>query len=498
MATPEVLQREADLLLSSPLIELHKGENGKSRGLSIEKKIELLESLTGKVTNRRSRRWLNDRLLMELVPRLNAEEIRGLFAPPPWGDDVPTSAFCMTNGGEWDKFRTIDMDKEANIIGALNNSSRKKKFHVDGDKMAVLNAWRRIDCRTREALRRSFLSELISGYEDCIRTFIKESVDGDVLTLQVQDPFHRLLLHGVCEFYNLVSVTVTQDAESPKVTRIKKKKMGVIELPNITLSHFLKMSKEGIWLMHSLTQAFKGNPAAVCLLEEERDEKWLQAEAAEFNISVTCYLTRITDSASPNPRFRLRWFTPVAEVPDVNPIDVSKIQNGGAHECFIIELNFPAVPITNSILLSVVMGGYVLKYLLVKRTIDLQVVLPSGKSVTEPEPQFGDILKCPGRGLNVSGIAPPDSEFDFITRFFCPKYGINEKHDTDMLKASIACLEDIFLRPYIAGSFLSRFSRRWVVIRFVEVHIVPWHPIGAKSWENVISLHMRHHLEVEY
>lgn len=41
--------------------------------------------LSLQVSNRRSRRWLNDRLLMELVPRLNAEEIRGLFAPPPFG-----------------------------------------------------------------------------------------------------------------------------------------------------------------------------------------------------------------------------------------------------------------------------------------------------------------------------------------------------------------------------------------------------------------------------
>uniref|UniRef100_A0A5B7CAP7 R3H-associated N-terminal domain-containing protein n=1 Tax=Davidia involucrata TaxID=16924 RepID=A0A5B7CAP7_DAVIN len=112
MATPEGFQSEQDLLLSSPLFEHPKGENAKSRGLAIEKKIEFLESLTGKVSNRRSRRWLNDRLLMELVPRLNAEEIRGLFAPPPWGDDVPLSPFCMTNVGEWDKFRNIDMDKE--------------------------------------------------------------------------------------------------------------------------------------------------------------------------------------------------------------------------------------------------------------------------------------------------------------------------------------------------------------------------------------------------
>ena len=36
---------------------------------------------------------------------------------------------------------------------------------------------------------------------------------------------------------------------------------------------------------------FKGNPAAVCLLEEERDEDWLQASAMEFNLPITRYLT---------------------------------------------------------------------------------------------------------------------------------------------------------------------------------------------------------------
>ncbi|KAH7517195.1 hypothetical protein FEM48_Zijuj09G0036800 [Ziziphus jujuba var. spinosa] len=249
MATPEILHREDNFFLSSPLHDPRNGEGAKHREMSIEKKIELLENLTGKVSNRRSRRWLNDRLLMELVPRLNGEEIRGLFAPPPWGDDVPPSAFSMTNVGEWDKFRNIDMDREANIIDALKGSSVKRKGRVDSDKMEVLSAWRRIDSRTREALRRSFLSELIEGYEECIRTFITETGDMDVLVLRVQDPFHRLLLHGVCEFYDLVSVTVTQSEgiESLKVTRIKRKKRGCVKIPNITLSHFLKMSKEGIW-----------------------------------------------------------------------------------------------------------------------------------------------------------------------------------------------------------------------------------------------------------
>ncbi|KAJ6855015.1 hypothetical protein NC651_039858 [Populus alba x Populus x berolinensis] len=213
MATLEVLQMVEEGLLSSP----PKAENEKARDLSIEKKIDFLESLTGKVSNRRSRRWLNDRLLMELVPRLDAEEIRGLFAPPPWGDDVPLSPFCMTNMGEWDKFRNIDMDKQANIIDRLNRRSVKREGRVDADKMAVLNAWHRIDCRTRDALRRSFLVELIESYEACIRVFIEDGGD-EVLSLQVQDPFHRLLLHGVCEvtfiiYYGKLKPSVFQFAE---------------------------------------------------------------------------------------------------------------------------------------------------------------------------------------------------------------------------------------------------------------------------------------------
>lgn len=246
MAPPEVLRKD---LIMLDLFVNSKGENVKSRGIAIEKKIELLENLAGKVSNRRSRRWLNDRLLMELVPRLNAQEIRGLFAPPPFGDDSPPSPFCMTYSREWDNFRSIDMDKEATMMEALKVSVSKQKRVADNDKVAVLTAWHRVDCQTRKALRRSFLPELINNYEECLRIFIKESSDGDVLEVCVQDPFQRLLLHGVCEFYNMVSVTVvtqSEGSETAKITKIKKKGDD-IKLPNITLCNFLKMSKAGIW-----------------------------------------------------------------------------------------------------------------------------------------------------------------------------------------------------------------------------------------------------------
>ncbi|CAL1361999.1 unnamed protein product [Linum trigynum] len=218
---------------------------------------------------------------------------------------------------------------------------------------------------------------------------------------------------------------------------------------------------------------FKGNPAAVCLLEEERDEAWLQSLAAEFNISETCYLTRLLPATSPNPKFRLRWFTPVAEVNlcghatlaashtlftngfvDSDTIEFetlsgvltakrvpagsSPLSDGEAKDCFLIELNFPTVPTTefnyaaaavddDIATISKALNG--VSIVDMRRTTtadDLFVVLPSGEAVLGLEPNFDEIMKCPGRGIIVSGAAPSGSGFDFYSRFFCPKYGINE------------------------------------------------------------------------
>ncbi|XP_022992538.1 uncharacterized protein LOC111488833 [Cucurbita maxima] len=223
---------------------------------------------------------------------------------------------------------------------------------------------------------------------------------------------------------------------------------------------------------------FKGNPAAVCLLEEEKDDKWLQDLAAEFNISETSYLVRIneeeeTDGSLKPPKFGLRWFTPVTEVdlcghatlaaahtlfstglvnsdiiefstlsgkltakrvPEVKPIGVSNVHNGEAHESYFIELDFPAI---SSIEVDSADVSSVSKALNVASMIDIRmtvsknldnilVVLPSEKEVIDFEPNFDEIRKCPGTGVIITGAPLGDSKFDFYSRFFCPKYGINE------------------------------------------------------------------------
>ncbi|XP_031496125.1 uncharacterized protein LOC116261486 [Nymphaea colorata] len=218
-----------------------------SRGLLIEKKIEFLESFAAKISNRRFSKWLNDHLLMELVPPLNAEEIRGLFAPPPWGESTPLSPFCLTNVGEWDRFRNIDMDEEARAIAALDIPVVQRKDNFVSGKMDTLRAWHRVDHRSRVALRQNFHLKLVEAYEELIHAFVKESNNG-VLELHVQDPFHRLLLHGVCEFYNVVGVTVTrsEDTDNPKaISKIMqiKKKSGCQDFPPIKLVQFLRMAR---------------------------------------------------------------------------------------------------------------------------------------------------------------------------------------------------------------------------------------------------------------
>src|SRR2546429_2560127 len=55
-------------------------------------------------------------------------------------------------------------------------------------------------------------------------------------------------------------------------------------------------------------RAFRGNPAAVCILPAARDERWMQDVAREMNLAETAFLH------PEDGDYRLRWFTPAVEV----------------------------------------------------------------------------------------------------------------------------------------------------------------------------------------
>jgi PhzF family phenazine biosynthesis protein len=61
-------------------------------------------------------------------------------------------------------------------------------------------------------------------------------------------------------------------------------------------------------------QAFKGNPAAVCLLSEEKENNWMQEVTKEINLPTTAFINLI------NGEYSLRWFTPSTEIPFVDTV----------------------------------------------------------------------------------------------------------------------------------------------------------------------------------
>lgn len=55
-------------------------------------------------------------------------------------------------------------------------------------------------------------------------------------------------------------------------------------------------------------EPYRGNPAAICLLSAPCEDVWMQAVAAEMNLSETAFLVQQEDG------YNLRWFTPKLEV----------------------------------------------------------------------------------------------------------------------------------------------------------------------------------------
>jgi PhzF family phenazine biosynthesis protein len=205
------------------------------------------------------------------------------------------------------------------------------------------------------------------------------------------------------------------------------------------------------------SEPFRGNPAAVCMLDAERDPAWMQSVAAEMNVSATAF---------PVPRgdgFALRWFTPVAEIPlcghgtlaTAHALWEEEILSIGEPARFhtkagelsatrdgeLIELDFPAVPEERAEppqeLLDA-LGVSVAVYV-GRNRLDYLVEVESDDFVRKLTPDFATLSRIVPRGVIVTSRATSD-DFDFVSRFFAPAAGLPE----DPVTGSAHCC----LAPY--------------------------------------------------
>ena len=66
--------------------------------------------------------------------------------------------------------------------------------------------------------------------------------------------------------------------------------------------------KRFFWIDAFAAEPFTGNPAVVCVLEEEADAAAMQRAASEFNVSETAFVR------GGNGAYDIRWFTPTCPV----------------------------------------------------------------------------------------------------------------------------------------------------------------------------------------
>ncbi len=203
---------------------------------------------------------------------------------------------------------------------------------------------------------------------------------------------------------------------------------------------------------------FGGNPAAVCILPGPGDEEWMQNVAKEMNLSETAFLYKQKDG------YNLRWFTPTVEVDlcghatlasahilwqtgRLTPKQQARFETrSGLLTAELagdwIELDFPvepAEPVAEPDGLADSLG-VTPKYVGMNRFSYL-VVVDSAETIRNINPDFTKLKSISPQGFIVTSRSDR-KEYDFISRFFAPGFGINE----DPVTGSAHCC----LGPYWA------------------------------------------------
>jgi PhzF family phenazine biosynthesis protein len=197
-------------------------------------------------------------------------------------------------------------------------------------------------------------------------------------------------------------------------------------------------------------RVFSGNPAAVCPLEAWLPDTVLQAIAAENNLAETAFFVKGAGG------YRLRWFTPVAEVDlcghaTLASADVlfrimgysgRSIQFETRSGILEVErrdglyaMDFPAtapVDCEASPELADALGVTPQRIL---KAFDHLAVLETEAQVRAVSPNFARLADLDLRGVIVTARG---ARADFVSRFFAPKLGVNEDPVTGSTHCELA------------------------------------------------------------
>ncbi len=208
------------------------------------------------------------------------------------------------------------------------------------------------------------------------------------------------------------------------------------------------------WTVDAFTkEPFRGNPAAVFLVDEFPSEKMCRKVAEEINLSETAFLKRLGAS-----EFHIRWFNPQQEIKlcghatlasshilvSEGFLNSDKILYKSLSGHLEVQVNSKNSYVLNFPLQSIkkLSSGDNLKNLfptaidMVEAGEDLIVELKSESEVKSFQPDFIEITNIDYRGVIITSKG--SDHYDFVSRFFAPKIGVNEDPVTGSAHCKLA------------------------------------------------------------
>ncbi len=185
-------------------------------------------------------------------------------------------------------------------------------------------------------------------------------------------------------------------------------------------------------------EPFEGNPAAVISLETWLPDDLMQSIAEENNLSETAFFVPTKTG------YHIRWFTPTMEVDlcghatlaaafvlfnflgcnkgmiefDSKSGKLTVLQKGDW-----LVMNFPAQTPTNCNIPDDAIRAFDKKPIMCLRSVDYILVFETESDILSIRPDMDYLKKLDLRGVVITAES---KQYDFVSRFFAPKYGIDE------------------------------------------------------------------------
>ncbi len=185
-------------------------------------------------------------------------------------------------------------------------------------------------------------------------------------------------------------------------------------------------------------QLFEGNPAAVVPLKSWLPDSIMQSIAEENNLAETAFFVKEESG------FSIRWFTPNQEVKlcghatlasafvlftilghNSDIINFNSLSGvlSVTKKNDLLMLNFPAQPPVSCVISDDLVKGLGRKPVECLQCEDFIAVFNTEEEIKNIKPDHSFLSRLPLRGVIVTA---PSETYDFVVRFFAPKYNIPE------------------------------------------------------------------------